>query len=122
MACLGGREGELGGHPRFVRPTPRIAEGRALARLGATAMIDVSDGLGGDARHLAAAGGGRLVIDLDQIPIDPPVFAEAVMAGEPPPVFAGRGGEDYELLVTLPPDFDFGEGGPASAPGGFPFR
>lgn len=91
---------------RFARPNPRIAAGRALARAGATAMMDLSDGLGGDAGHLAAASGVGLAIDLGLVPIDPSVTEEAAKTGEDPAVFATTGGEDYELLVTLPSTFD----------------
>jgi len=89
---------------RQLEPTPRLASGLALAAAGARAMIDVSDGLGGDAVHLAAASGVRLEIDAAALPL-PPGLAEvaAAAAAEPLPM-AASGGEDYELLAALPPE------------------
>lgn len=89
----------------FCHSTPRIAAGMWLAAHGATAMIDVSDGLAGDARHLAAASGAALIIDLERVPRHASVDAVALSLGEHPAHFAARGGEDYELLCTLPADF-----------------
>lgn len=89
----------------FARPVAQLAAGQWLAGHGARAMMDVSDGLGGDAGHLAAASGVRLEIDLDLLPVDPDAAAEAGQVGDAPPVFAGRGGDDYQLLVCLPPEF-----------------
>jgi thiamine-monophosphate kinase len=89
----------------FARPQPRIPAGQWLAAQGATAMMDVSDGLGGDATHLAAASGVRLLLTLDRLPIHPSVHRAAARRGEPFASFAAVGGEDYELLVTLPPAF-----------------
>ncbi len=86
----------------FARPQPRIAAGRWLAAHGATAMIDISDGIGGDAGHLAAASSVGVAIALDALPVHPAVLAVAPLLNQPPSVFAGLGGEDYELLVTLP--------------------
>lgn len=89
--------------PRFAHPVPRIAEAQWLRDRGATAMIDVSDGLIGDAGHVAAASGVELTLISETVPVHPGVGApdhdatvEAVLTG----------GEEYELLVTLPPAFE----------------
>ena len=95
-----------GARTRFAHPEPRIAAGRWLARHGARAMIDLSDGLGGDTWHLAAASGVALEIDLNTIPVAPEVTEAAAQLGVPPEQFAAEGGEDYELLVALPSRFD----------------
>jgi thiamine-monophosphate kinase len=89
----------------FVRPEPRVDAGRWLAAHGARAMIDLSDGLGGDAPHLAAASGVLLDLTLDALPLAPAAADEARRAGMPPETFAAEGGEDYELLAALPPAF-----------------
>jgi thiamine-monophosphate kinase len=104
-AWLHGREPQAGARSRFAHPQPRIAAGRWLAQHGATAMIDLSDGLAGDARHLAAASGLAMRIDLDALPLAEQVKNEALTLRVPDAQFAAEGGEDYELLVSLPESF-----------------
>jgi thiamine-monophosphate kinase len=79
---------------RHLEPHPRLAEGRALGAAGATAMIDLSDGLATDARHVAERSGALLRVRLDDVPLAPGVTVEAAVTG----------GDDYELLVTVPPE------------------
>lgn len=79
---------------RFATPTPRLSEGQLLAAGGATAMLDISDGLAADARHLGAASSVSLDIDPARLPVGPGCE----------PASALRSGEEYELLVTVPPE------------------
>lgn len=77
---------------RFVAPVARLSEGQWLAKHGARAMIDISDGLGSDAQHLAAASKVTAVLESELIPRFPSVSAQQALTA----------GEEYELLVALP--------------------
>jgi thiamine-monophosphate kinase len=104
-AWTAGRDPGPSARRAFARPEARIAAGRWLAAHGARAMMDVSDGLGGDVPHLAAASGVAVDVSLEAVPVHPAVPPEACSTNEHPAAFAAAGGEDYELLVALSPEF-----------------
>jgi thiamine-monophosphate kinase len=86
----------------LVAPSPRLREAIWLRdQGGATAALDLSDGLAGDAGHLATASGLTVILEGDRI-----LSVAWDEGGESPQLRlerALRGGEDYELLLTLPP-------------------
>ena len=89
-AWLSGKEPNEADRARFAHPIPRIEAAIALAQLGATAAIDVSDGLMGDLAHIAAASKVCIEIDLDRVP-----RLAGISALE-----AAASGEEYELAIT----------------------
>ena len=98
-AWRNGAEPHPGLRASFVRPKARIDEARWLAdQVQVRAMIDLSDGLAGDARHLAAASDVRVVLDPRLVPVHPD------LTGEDARPMAMSGGEDYELCFASPPD------------------
>jgi thiamine-monophosphate kinase len=98
------REPERSLIARQLEPSPRLAAGGVLATVGATAMIDLSDGLGGDAAHLAETSGVGLRIEAAALPLAAGLADAAATVGRDPLELAASGGEDYELLATLPED------------------
>lgn len=91
------REPDSSARERFAHPTPRVAEAAWLRDRGAKAMIDLSDGLVPDARHLVAASNVSLIIDADLVPVHPSADGwQSALAS----------GEEYELLLAMPSDTD----------------
>lgn len=98
LELIGRSDKPLGDDPRLAKqlsPQPRLAAGRVLATAGASAMIDVSDGLMIDAGRIAAPSGVALRVEAELLPL-----AEGV----DDPASAAASGEEYELLASIPPE------------------
>lgn len=93
-AWRAGVEPTVWARQRFAAPMPRLHEGSLLAAAGATTMMDISDGLAADARHLGAASGVAITIDSARLPLGPGITGQEALAS----------GEEYELLATVPPE------------------
>jgi thiamine-monophosphate kinase len=86
-------------------PTPPIAFGRVLGEGdSAHAAIDVSDGLAGDLLQICEASGVSAFVDLSAVPVDPDAAVVARAEGRDATDLALQGGEEYELLLAVPPD------------------
>lgn len=88
---------------RHLDPTPRVAEGVRLRDAGASAMIDVSDGLAGDLGHVLAASGVGALLEADALPLAPALRAYCAAIGTDAAARVLAGGEDYELVFAVPP-------------------
>jgi thiamine-monophosphate kinase len=106
LAALRGRLDGLGAAERGVLleryrlPVPRLRLGLGLAGL-ASAALDVSDGLVGDLAHIAACSAVGAVVERDQVPLSG-AAATAVAADPDAWQTVLGGGDDYELLFTVP--------------------
>lgn len=99
-ALLRAHPGLAGAHRR---PRARVAEGAALAAVGARAMIDLSDGLGSDAPRLLGGDVSGVTIDRAALPLADGVVDASGILGVDPAITAVAGGEDYELAIALAP-------------------
>ncbi|HEU67888.1 MAG TPA: thiamine-phosphate kinase [Candidatus Acetothermia bacterium] len=89
---------------RHLAPTPRVEEGQVIGAAGlATAMIDLSDGLGSDIGHVCDRSGVGVRIHAAKLPVSPAVERVAEQIGKKAWELALFGGEDFELLFTASP-------------------
>jgi thiamine-monophosphate kinase len=107
LAALDGRApGVLEAEPGLERarwPVPRLAEGRALGAAGASAAIDLSDGLAADAAALGSASGVSLALEAELLPLSHGVTTVAERLDISAAALGAAGGEDYELCFCAPP-------------------
>lgn len=90
---------------RHYLPLPRVAEGLRLAATpGVHAMMDISDGIGSDLKHILEASGLGAVIDVPSLPLSPALQRVCARLGWDAAALAIGGGEDYELLFTCTPE------------------
>jgi thiamine-monophosphate kinase len=93
------------------RPHPPYSAGPEAARLGATSMIDVSDGLLADLGHIAQASGVLIDVDPALLPAGGDLAAAAAALGRPGPLdWILTGGEDHALAATFPPGISLPDG------------
>ena len=86
----------------YRRPQPPYDAGPAAAAAGATAMVDVSDGLLAEAGHLAADSGVAIDVRSAALEVPEPFHAVAAALGADPLSFVLTGGDDHALLATFP--------------------
>jgi thiamine-monophosphate kinase len=86
----------------YKRPEPPYAAGAQAAALGATSMIDVSDGLLADVGHIAEASGVAMDVTTASFEIAEPLQAVGAALGADPMRFVLTGGDDHALVATFP--------------------
>ena len=94
----------------YRRPEPPYAAGAQARAAGATAMIDVSDGLVADVGHLAAASGVAVDIETASFELAEPLQAVGAALGVDPLQFVLGGGDDHALVATFPADAPLPDG------------
>jgi thiamine-monophosphate kinase len=85
----------------LARPVARVGEAQTLAQAGATAMMDLSDGLSKDLSRLCLESGVGARVELARVPVSEALRHGADLLGFDPLELAIGGGEDYELLATI---------------------
>lgn len=100
LLLAGRRDGYLDG---YLEPKSRLAEEGCLIARRARAMIDVSDGLASEVGHLCEESGTGARIDWKTIPLSSRTLEAARAVGGDPRRYALYGGEDFELVFTIPP-------------------
>jgi thiamine-monophosphate kinase len=94
----------------YRRPEPPYAAGAQARAAGATAMIDISDGLLADVGHLAAASGVAVDVDAGAFELAEPLQAVGAALGVDPLQFVLGGGDDHALVATFPADRSLPDG------------
>lgn len=89
---------------RHLAPRPQVKAGSLLASYGTTSMNDISDGLASEANEIAQASSVGMIIYEDKIPLSSEVNSAALQLSKAGTQYALYGGEDYQLLFTIPPD------------------
>jgi len=89
---------------RFKHPRARFDAAEVLAAHGVTCVMDISDGLSGDALHIAEASHLTIELDVSALPHPDALLSFCRKYGEQADAFALAGGEDYELLFACPPE------------------
>jgi thiamine-monophosphate kinase len=95
---------------RHRSPEPPYRQGPAAARAGATAMLDVSDGLLADLGHIAEESGVGIDLDPEAFPVDPRLRETARRLGLDPLSWILTGGEDHALAAAFPPGAEVPDG------------
>ncbi|MBI5804897.1 thiamine-phosphate kinase [candidate division TA06 bacterium] len=89
---------------KHLRPEPRVAEAKLLvSRFKLHGMIDISDGLASELHHLSKASKTGIIMDQGALPVAEQAIIIGKMLGRDPLRYCLYGGEEYELLFTLPP-------------------
>ncbi len=87
----------------YRRPTVPYGAGPAAARMGATSMIDVSDGLLADLGHVATASGVGIDLETSRIDVPPSLRDVSAALTVDPYTWILAGGDDHALVATFPP-------------------
>jgi thiamine-monophosphate kinase len=104
LALLQAGHGEADLAEAHKRPQVPYAAALRLAKLGATSMIDVSDGLVADLGHVAKASKVRIELASDDLPLAPELVEAGLALGVDPRGWVAGGGDDHAFAATLPSD------------------